>query len=152
MSSVVFKYDVFGDILFSFTIYTGLSPKILLTACFIFAVLTAGSLRLLLLWISIRLGNAIGTDLSVEVFRKTLYQDYSVHLNRNSSEIVSAIIQKVTITTSVMVAIVGIITTTLLSGVVSYKRSSGARRGRRPRQRGGAGGGAPRPTFIHYYY
>jgi ATP-binding cassette, subfamily B, bacterial PglK len=112
--SVVFKYDVFGDILFSFTIYTGLSPKILLTACFIFAVLTAGSLRLLLLWISIRLGNAIGTDLSVEVFRKTLYQDYSVHLNRNSSEIVSAIIQKVTITTSVMVAIVGIITTTLL--------------------------------------
>jgi ATP-binding cassette subfamily B protein len=53
-----------------------------LTIGFASAALIAGALRLVLLWISIRLGNATGADLSLEVYRRTLYQPYSVHVAR----------------------------------------------------------------------
>ena len=42
-----------------------------------------------------RLSTAAGSDLSVEVYRRTLHQPYEVHLSRNSSEIVGAVIGKV---------------------------------------------------------
>src|SRR5690606_10417094 len=37
---------------------------------------------------------ATGADLSLEVYRRTLYQPYAVHISRNSSEIVSAVSSK----------------------------------------------------------
>ena len=44
-----------------------------LTVAFCMAALFAGSIRLLLLWVSIRLSNATGADLSIDIYRKTLY-------------------------------------------------------------------------------
>jgi len=65
-----------------------------LTAAFGLAALIAGSMRLLLLWLSIRLSYAAGADLSIRIYRLTLYQPYSVHLSWNSSEIISGISSK----------------------------------------------------------
>ena len=48
-----------------------------------------------LLWASIRLAQASGADLSIEVYRRTLYQPYLVHVVRNSSEVISSITNKV---------------------------------------------------------
>ena len=56
-----------------------------LTTVFIMATLIASIMRLLLLYISTRLSFAVGSDLSVNIYRRTLYQDYSVHTLRNSS-------------------------------------------------------------------
>ena len=66
-----------------------------LTVAFAFAALLAGAVRVLLLWISTRLAFASGADLSIEVYRRTLYQSYQVHVARNSSEVISGIINKV---------------------------------------------------------
>jgi ATP-binding cassette subfamily B protein len=66
-----------------------------LTSAFALAALSAGAIRLLLLWASTRLANAAGADLSLEVYRRTLYQPYSVHVSRNSSTIISSITSKV---------------------------------------------------------
>jgi len=85
-----------------------------LTVGFALAALIAGGLRLLLLWVSIRLGNATGADLSIEVYRRTLYQSYSVHIARSSSEIISGITQKVGTATSVLISVVAVITSTSL--------------------------------------
>ena len=85
-----------------------------LTVGFALAALIAGGLRLLLLWVSIRLGNATGADLSIEVYRRTLYQSYSVHIARSSSEIISGITQKVGTATSVLISVVTVITSTSL--------------------------------------
>jgi len=74
----------------------------------------AGVLRLILLWVSVRLGNMTGADLGVEIFRRTLSQPYSVHISRNSSEIISAITQKVGTATSVLVSTVTILTSLFL--------------------------------------
>ena len=68
---------------------------LLLATAFALAALTAGAIRLLLLWASTRLANSAGADLSLEVYRRTLYQPYSVHVSRNSSTIISNITSKV---------------------------------------------------------
>jgi len=66
-----------------------------LTVIFVAAVLTAGAMRLLLLRISTRLTFASGADLSIEIYRRTLYQPYNVHVSRSSSEMISGITHKV---------------------------------------------------------
>jgi len=85
-----------------------------LTIVFSVAAFIAGGLRLLLLWVSIRLANATGADLSVEVYRRTLYQPYSVHVARSSSEIISGITQKVGTATSVLASLVTVFTSLVL--------------------------------------
>jgi ATP-binding cassette subfamily B protein len=49
---------------------------------------------LLLLWTSTRLSYAAGADLSIKIYRGTLYQPYAVHIARNSSEIIDGISTK----------------------------------------------------------
>lgn len=65
-----------------------------LTIIFISAIIFANSLRLLLLWISTRLSYAVGSDISVDIYKRTLYQPYLVHCTRNSSEVISGITSK----------------------------------------------------------
>jgi ATP-binding cassette subfamily B protein len=62
-----------------------------LTIVFGAAALIAGAMRLLLLWASIRLSFATGADLSISIYRRTLYQPYAVHCARNSSEVINGI-------------------------------------------------------------
>jgi len=66
-----------------------------MTVLFGTAVLTAGAMRLLLLWTSTRLSFATGADLSVSIYRRTLYQPYAVHIARNSSEVINGISSKI---------------------------------------------------------
>ena len=62
-----------------------------LTIIFGLATLIAGTMRLLLLWASTRLSFATGADLSINIYRRTLYQSYAVHCARNSSEVIDGI-------------------------------------------------------------
>lgn len=62
-----------------------------LTIIFGMAALAAGAMRLLLLWASTRLSFATGADLSIGIYRRTLYQPYAVHVGRNSSEVINGI-------------------------------------------------------------
>lgn len=62
-----------------------------ITIAFATAALAAGAIRLLNLWLNDRLAAAIGSDLSCEAYRRTLYQPYAVHLARNSSELIASI-------------------------------------------------------------
>ena len=66
-----------------------------LTIGFASIAVSAGAVRMLLLWASARVTFASGADLSSEVYRRTLYQPYSVHVARNSSEVISGITNKV---------------------------------------------------------
>ena len=66
-----------------------------LTVGFAAAALIAGMIRILLLWASTRFTAASGSELSIEVYRRTLYQPYWVHVARNSSEVINGITNKV---------------------------------------------------------
>jgi len=65
-----------------------------ITVIFIITTLSAAFIRLLLLYGMTRLSFAAGADMSIGIFRKTLHQKYSVHLNRNSSEVINGVITK----------------------------------------------------------
>jgi ABC-type multidrug transport system fused ATPase/permease subunit len=66
-----------------------------LTVVFGLATLAAGVIRMLLLWVSARVAYASASDLSIEVYRRTLFQPYSIHLSRNSSQVISNITHQV---------------------------------------------------------
>lgn len=96
-----------------------------MTLIFIGASVTASTMRLMLLWAQIRLGHAIGADLSIQIYKKTLYQPYVVHASRNSSEIIAGISSKVNVVvlntvlpliaaTSSFLLILGILTALIL--------------------------------------
>lgn len=70
--------------------------QLLLPVSIVFGVtaLLAGAMRLLLLWASTRLSYATGADLSINIYRRTLYQPYEIHVARNSSEVINGISNK----------------------------------------------------------
>ena len=61
------------------------------TIIFTLAALSAGALRLLLIWASAKISFAAGADLSTTIYRRTLFQPYAVHCKRNSSEVINGI-------------------------------------------------------------
>lgn len=65
------------------------------TVAFITAALLAGSMRLVLLYVQTKLSFSIGADFSRQIYRRTLYQPYTVHVSRNSSEVISGATTKV---------------------------------------------------------
>lgn len=65
------------------------------TVIFGLATLIAGGMRLMLAWVVTRLAYATGADLTISIYRRTLYQPYSVHIARNSSNVINTMISKV---------------------------------------------------------
>lgn len=63
----------------------------------IFALLVFGSssYRIILVWLQVAWGNAIGHDFSMIVFHNLLRQKYELHLARNTSEVVAGITIKI---------------------------------------------------------
>jgi ABC-type multidrug transport system fused ATPase/permease subunit len=61
------------------------------TLMFGLAAVLAAAVRLLNLWLNGRLAAAIGSDLSCEAYQRILYQPYSVHVQRNSSGVITGI-------------------------------------------------------------
>ena len=73
------------------------SPEELLlpvTLIFGFAAIVAGGIRLLLLFWTTRLAYSAGSDITIDIYRKTLYQPYSTHVDRNSSEVINVMVSK----------------------------------------------------------
>ena len=66
-----------------------------LTLAFAAIAVVAACIRTLLLWSSTRFTFVAGADLSNEVYRRTLYQPYRVHIARGTSDIISAITTKI---------------------------------------------------------
>lgn len=64
------------------------------TVLFIVASVLSGLVRLLLLRVNTRMSFSIGVDLGFDIYRRTLYQPYLVHVSRNTSEIISGITNK----------------------------------------------------------
>jgi ABC-type multidrug transport system fused ATPase/permease subunit len=72
-------------------IYNKNSLIIFITIVFVIVVFLSGLIRWLLIFFNTRLGNAINSDLSYLIYKKTLYQSYLEHTARNSSEIINGV-------------------------------------------------------------
>lgn len=85
-----------------------------LTILFCFASLLAGGLRIMLLWASTKLSYATGADLSLNIYRRTLYQPFLIHNSRNSSEVINGISNK----TSAVIYVITMVLTFISSAVI----------------------------------
>lgn len=90
-----------------------------LTIIFGLAALMAGVMRVLLLWTSTRLSFATGADLSISIYRRTLYQPYAVHVSRNSSEVINGISGKANgVIYSIIVPVLNIISASVMLSAI----------------------------------
>lgn len=92
---MVFNHSIIKSIANTFGITSSEQLVLPITLVFITAVIIAGGVRILLTWASVRVAFSSGADMSIDVYRRTLYQPYTIHVNRNSSEILSGITNKV---------------------------------------------------------
>ena len=67
------------------------------------------------LWLNGRLAAAVGSDLSCEVYRRTLYQPYEIHAQRNSSEVISGITTKINLTVVSLNSLLQLITSAVVA-------------------------------------
>lgn len=91
----VFNYPLVAGVVHYFGITSSTQLILPLTIVFAVIALVAGAIRIFLLWISTRLTAASGSELSIEVYRRTLYQPYQTHVSRNSSDVINGITNKV---------------------------------------------------------
>ena len=85
-----------------------------LTITFGLAALISGATRLLLMWANTRLSYAAGADLSISIYRRTLYQPYAVHAARNSSEVINGISTKTGSVINIIQQVLALISTTIM--------------------------------------
>lgn len=85
----VFDNDVVASAAGLLGIETAEELRLPLVAAFAGVAVVTGVVRIFLLWVMHRLSYATANDLSSEVFRRTMYQPYQVHLEKNSSEVIA---------------------------------------------------------------
>lgn len=86
-----------------------------LTISFIIAVFFAGIIRLTLLYATTKLSYATGADISINIYSRTLYQEYAVHVARNSSKVINGIINKTnTVISSILTPILILMSSIIL--------------------------------------
>jgi ATP-binding cassette, subfamily B, bacterial PglK len=116
----VYQYDIVQPIIEVLSIESPDQLILPLTIAFCALILISGAIRLLLLYVMTKISFSTGADLGINIYRRTLYQDYSVHLRRNSSDVINGIIIKtntvingvimpILILTSSVIILIGII-------------------------------------------
>lgn len=89
--------------------------RIAITIGFIVVAIIAGMTRILLLTVSTKLLFAAGAELSADIYRRSLFQPYQRHVNRNSSELINVVFNKCgDVVFGVMMPIVTIISSSIL--------------------------------------
>lgn len=102
MPDKIFGHYLVQPIVHSLNITSPQQLLLPITLMFTAAVLLAGAMRLALLFSSVKLSYVTGADISMSVYRRTLYQPYYVHCGRNSSEVINGITSKTDVTINII--------------------------------------------------
>ena len=86
------------------------------TLAFAVAAVLAASTRLMNLWLNCRLSAAVGSDLSCEAYRRTLYQSYQVHVQRNSAAVIRDTTIQIQQTVAGLTAVLELTTAAVVAG------------------------------------
>ena len=65
-----------------------------ITLLFAISAIVAAFMKITSLWVQTRVAHFSGADLSIDIYEKTLYQNYSTHISRNSSDLIAGISTK----------------------------------------------------------
>lgn len=110
----VFSHPVVASVAGIFGITSAAELLFPLSAAFAGAAIVSGGIRMLLLWSSARLAYTSGSDLSIDIYRRTLYQPYQVHLARSSNEVSSILDYKVGYAVNVLLQMLYLVSSVML--------------------------------------
>jgi ATP-binding cassette, subfamily B, bacterial PglK len=111
----VFQHSYMQPIVNYFTLTDSSQLILPLTIMFSLSAILAGLVRILLLYVMTRLSYAAGADLSINIYRRTLYKKYEQHIESNSSEVINGIITKTnTVIGGVLLPILNLISSFVL--------------------------------------
>lgn len=96
---ILWENDLFRNIFYGFGIDNVDQTFLPLTITFCIFIIFSSFIRMLNLKKNLELAASIGTDLSCEAYKKTIYQPYSFHIKKNSSDVISTIITETRETT-----------------------------------------------------
>ena len=82
---------------------------------FIFTACSSSIIRLTNLWLSTNIAASIGTDLSYESYKRTIYQPYLYHTSKNSSEVIANSTINVEVTVSAINKALNLIASSIIS-------------------------------------
>jgi ABC-type multidrug transport system fused ATPase/permease subunit len=85
------------------------------TLAFVAAAVLAALIRLANLWLNVRLAAAVGSDLSCEAYRRTLYQPYGVHVQRNSAAVITGTTTQIGRTVGALTALLQLVTAAVVA-------------------------------------
>ena len=93
------------------------ASELLLPATLAFAVsaVLAAVVRLANLWLNGRLAAAVGSDLSCEAYRRTLYQPFGVHVQRNSAAVITGTTTQIVGTVDALMALLQLVTAAVVA-------------------------------------
>ena len=81
---------------------------------FAVAALLSGLIRVFMIYATVRFSFATGSDLALKMYSKVLNQDFKTHINRNSSQIVDIVFQKI----NLVIQNVIVTSITLISSII----------------------------------
>jgi len=110
----VLSNPIVADVASFFGITSSAELLFPLSVAFIVTVVVAAGIRVLLLWGNTRLSFASGSDISFDIYQRTLYQPYQVHLARNSSEVRSGLNYKVSYAVNVLLQSLNLVSALVL--------------------------------------
>ncbi len=108
------EIEILNSILNYFEISGYESTVKFLAYLFILAAIIAGLARIFLLKFSIDLSRLIGTELSSDIFRKILTQNYLKHISVHSGEMISGLTQKVNQASGILVSVITLLTSAVI--------------------------------------
>ncbi len=85
---------------------------------FCMAAFMAAIFRVYSLWLNTKLASTLASDLSCDAYRKTIYQEYLVHISRNSSETITAIATHVSYTHTFLDSTIQLLSSIVASGFI----------------------------------
>lgn len=84
------------------------------TLTFILLIFLAGLARFLLIWFQTKLSWSISGDFAVRAYERTLYQSYTFHISKNSSEIIEGSVKARDMISSIIQPTLNIISSTII--------------------------------------
>jgi ATP-binding cassette subfamily B protein len=115
----IFDFHLTQPLIKALGISTASQLLLPLTAIFCITAILAAAIRLLLLRSSLFLAAATGSDIGYDMYRRTLFQPYSVHLSRNTSEIIDGIsIKSTAIANGVVMPLLYIFSSAIMTGLI----------------------------------
>ena len=94
----IWKFAFIKNFAYFLKIESNFELLLVFTIIFSLTAIFAATIRLTNTWFINNVVASIGSDLSIKAYKLTLYQPYQIHINRNSSKIISALSTQIDLT------------------------------------------------------